>query len=110
MPGHSGLLSVFKGPGNLNKNRLRHVLVDVIRTMHIELPIQQDVIVGDVAANTLVNQDDHISFCAPDSSIRERRQKDKEERLSLVLWRRPVTTLHYFLLETLIKLKEWTLK
>ncbi|KAG7226114.1 hypothetical protein INR49_018725 [Caranx melampygus] len=45
-----------------------------------------------------------------DSSIRERRQKDKEERLSMVLWRRPVTTLHYFLLETLIKLKEWTLQ
>uniref|UniRef100_A0A667YPB5 Vacuole membrane protein 1 n=1 Tax=Myripristis murdjan TaxID=586833 RepID=A0A667YPB5_9TELE len=45
-----------------------------------------------------------------DSSVRERRQKDKEERLSLVLWRRPITTLHYFLLETLIKLKEWTLK
>ncbi|XP_077579617.1 vacuole membrane protein 1 [Stigmatopora nigra] len=47
---------------------------------------------------------------ATDSSIRERRQRDKEERLSLVLWRRPVTTLHYFLLETLIKLKEWTIK
>ncbi|XP_044057158.1 vacuole membrane protein 1 [Siniperca chuatsi] len=45
-----------------------------------------------------------------DSSLRERRQKDKEDRLSLVVWRRPVTTLHYFLLETLIKLKEWTFK
>ncbi|TMS07292.1 Vacuole membrane protein 1 [Larimichthys crocea] len=45
-----------------------------------------------------------------DSSVKERRQKDKEDRLSLVVWRRPVTTLHYFLLETLIKLKEWTLK
>uniref|UniRef100_A0A8C2WSU9 Vacuole membrane protein 1 n=1 Tax=Cyclopterus lumpus TaxID=8103 RepID=A0A8C2WSU9_CYCLU len=45
-----------------------------------------------------------------DSSVRERRQKDKEDRLSLVVWRRPVTTLHYFLLETLIKLKEWTVK
>uniref|UniRef100_A0A1A7YLS8 Vacuole membrane protein 1 n=1 Tax=Iconisemion striatum TaxID=60296 RepID=A0A1A7YLS8_9TELE len=43
-----------------------------------------------------------------DLSVRDRRQKDKEERLSLVLWRRPVTTLQYFLLETLIKLKEWT--
>nr|XP_061797376.1 vacuole membrane protein 1-like isoform X1 [Nerophis lumbriciformis] len=45
-----------------------------------------------------------------DSSIRERRQRDKEERLSLVLWRRPFITLHYFLLETLIKLREWTIK
>uniref|UniRef100_G3NVB8 Vacuole membrane protein 1 n=1 Tax=Gasterosteus aculeatus aculeatus TaxID=481459 RepID=G3NVB8_GASAC len=47
---------------------------------------------------------------ATDSSVRERRQRDKEDRLSLVVWRRPVTTLHYFLLETLIKLKEWTVK
>ncbi|XP_061924393.1 vacuole membrane protein 1 isoform X2 [Entelurus aequoreus] len=45
-----------------------------------------------------------------DSTIRERRQRDKEERLSLVLWRRPLTTLHYFFLELFIKLKEWTLK
>ncbi|KAM6945955.1 vacuole membrane protein 1-like [Aplochiton taeniatus] len=45
-----------------------------------------------------------------DSAARERRQKDKEERLSLVLWKRPCTTLHYFLLETLVTLKEWTLK
>lgn len=45
-----------------------------------------------------------------DSLIRDRRLRDKEERLSLILWRRPVTTLHYFLLETLIKLKELTLK
>ncbi|XP_056467757.1 vacuole membrane protein 1 [Gadus chalcogrammus] len=45
-----------------------------------------------------------------DASVRERREKDKEERLSLVLWRRPITTLQYFLLETLIKLKELAMK
>lgn len=45
-----------------------------------------------------------------DTLLKERRQKDKEERLSLVLWRRPLTTLQYFLLETLIKLKELTYK
>lgn len=47
---------------------------------------------------------------AADAAARERRQKDKEGRLSLVLWKRPVTTLQYFLLETLVKLKELTLK
>ncbi|KAG7276889.1 hypothetical protein CRUP_034765 [Coryphaenoides rupestris] len=47
---------------------------------------------------------------SPDVSVRERREKDKEDRLSLVLWRRPITTLQYFLLETLVKLKEFTLK
>uniref|UniRef100_A0A4W5QC07 Vacuole membrane protein 1 n=1 Tax=Hucho hucho TaxID=62062 RepID=A0A4W5QC07_9TELE len=45
-----------------------------------------------------------------DSVVSERRQKDREERLALVLWRRPIVTLHYFLLETFITLKEWTLK
>ncbi|CAI5694165.1 unnamed protein product [Oreochromis niloticus] len=53
---------------------------------------------------------DKLNGKSADLSLRERRQKDKEERLSLVLWRRPVTTLHYFLLETLLKLKEWTFK
>ena len=46
----------------------------------------------------------------PDSSVSERRHKDREERMSLVLWRRPMVTLNYFLLETLITLKDWTLK
>ncbi|NP_001134916.1 vacuole membrane protein 1 [Salmo salar] len=45
-----------------------------------------------------------------DSAVSERRQKDREERLALVLWRRPIVTLHYFLLETFITLKKWTLK
>uniref|UniRef100_A0A8C7V0E9 Vacuole membrane protein 1 n=1 Tax=Oncorhynchus mykiss TaxID=8022 RepID=A0A8C7V0E9_ONCMY len=45
-----------------------------------------------------------------DSAVSERRQKDREERLALVLWRRPIVTLNYFLLETFITLKEWTLK
>ncbi|XP_051966100.1 vacuole membrane protein 1 isoform X2 [Xyrauchen texanus] len=45
-----------------------------------------------------------------DSSLRERKQQDREERLSLVLWKRPFITLQYFFLETLITLKEWTWK
>lgn len=42
--------------------------------------------------------------------MKARRQKDREERLSLVVWKRPLTTLHYFLLEALLETKEWTLK
>lgn len=45
-----------------------------------------------------------------DSSLRERKQQDKEERLSLVIWKRPVQTIQYSFLETLITFKEWTLK
>lgn len=48
--------------------------------------------------------------CFPDSVMKARRQKDREERLSLVVWKRPLTTLHYFLLEALLETKEWTLK
>ena len=58
---------------------------------------------------TIVLVNEHVPVL-PDSSVSERRHKDREERLSVVLWRRPVVTLHYFLLETLITLKEWTLK
>lgn len=66
--------------------------------------------VVEVEATIPVFEVDYISVCSPDASVRERRQKDKEDRLSLVVWRRPITTLHYFLLETLIKLKELTKK
>uniref|UniRef100_A0A8C9U6E6 Vacuole membrane protein 1 n=1 Tax=Scleropages formosus TaxID=113540 RepID=A0A8C9U6E6_SCLFO len=38
----------------------------------------------------------------------ERKQRDKEERMGLVLWKKPVLTLQYFLLEALITLKQWT--
>lgn len=102
------LLSVFKGTNNLAYNRIRTRLVGVTHVMYIAVPVQQGAIIIDVDTSSTVCQGD--SVCSPDSSVRERRQKDKEERLSLVVWRRPVTTLHYFLLETLIKLKEWTFK
>lgn len=77
--------------------------------MYLATPIQQDAII-DVETSITECEGDCNFVCPPDSSVRERRQRDKEERLSLVVWKRPVTTLHYFLLETLIKLKEWTFK
>ncbi|XP_059829612.1 vacuole membrane protein 1 isoform X3 [Hypanus sabinus] len=43
-------------------------------------------------------------------SLNERKLKDQEERETIVLWRRPVTTLHYFLLEVIIDFKEWAIK
>lgn len=99
------LLSVFKVANNLNRTRR----LGVTCVMYLALPIQQDAII-DLDPSITVCQGDRNSVCSPDSSVRERRQKDKEDRLSLVVWRRPVTTLHFFLLETLIKLKEWTLQ
>uniref|UniRef100_A0A672G094 Vacuole membrane protein 1 n=1 Tax=Salarias fasciatus TaxID=181472 RepID=A0A672G094_SALFA len=37
----------------------------------------------------------------------ERKQKDREEREALVLWKKPVQTLYYFTLELLITLESW---
>lgn len=82
-------------------------LVAVTSAMYLALCIEHEAVI-DVEEIITVCQDEYNSVCFADSSIRERRQKDKEDRLSLVLWRRPLTTLHYFLLETLVKLKEWT--
>ncbi|XP_036416912.1 vacuole membrane protein 1-like [Colossoma macropomum] len=41
------------------------------------------------------------------ASLSELKQRNKKERLTLVLWNRPALTLHYFLLEMFITLKEW---
>ncbi len=77
--------------------------------MFLDLQTEHNAVIdSDVSIKVCESECD--TLCSPDASVRERRQKDKEDRLSLVLWRRPVTTLQYFLLETLIKLKEWTLK
>lgn len=66
--------------------------------MHLHSAVKQEAVIECTCA------------CFPDFAMKERRQKDREERLSLVLWKRPLTTLHYFLLETLMEVKEWTLK
>uniref|UniRef100_A0A803SPC4 Ribosomal protein S6 kinase beta-1 n=1 Tax=Anolis carolinensis TaxID=28377 RepID=A0A803SPC4_ANOCA len=49
------------------------------------------------------------NFTEP-SSLGEQKRKDREERQGIVLWRKPLVTLQYFFLETLISLKEWTIK
>ncbi|XP_072514666.1 vacuole membrane protein 1-like isoform X3 [Salminus brasiliensis] len=41
------------------------------------------------------------------ASLAELKQRDKQERLTLVLWKRPALTLHYFLLEMFIVLNGW---
>ncbi|XP_045895630.1 vacuole membrane protein 1-like isoform X1 [Micropterus dolomieu] len=43
----------------------------------------------------------------PELSVDDRKQRDREERESLVLWKKPLLTLHFFTLELLITLKEW---
>ncbi|XP_054481675.1 vacuole membrane protein 1-like [Anoplopoma fimbria] len=45
-----------------------------------------------------------------DLSVDERKQRDREECETLVLWKKPVLTLHYFTLELLVTLKEWLLR
>ncbi|KAM6465088.1 vacuole membrane protein 1 isoform 4-T5 [Liasis olivaceus] len=47
---------------------------------------------------------------AESSLSSEQRRKEQEARQSIVLWGKPVVTLQYFFLETLINAKEWTIK
>lgn len=77
--------------------------------MYSALSIDQDAVIH-VDKYVSVSEGEFNSLFFPDSAVKERRQKEKEDRLSLVIWRRPITTLHYFVLETLIKLNEWTFK
>ena len=81
-------------------------------TISTEQSVQDMVSSEKEQVSITLNHGDDMSdcVCTPDAAARERRQKDKEGRLSLVLWKRPVTTLQYFLLETLVKLKELALK
>ncbi|XP_037604325.1 vacuole membrane protein 1-like isoform X2 [Sebastes umbrosus] len=43
-------------------------------------------------------------------SVDDRKQREREERETLVLWKKPLLTLHYFTLELLITLKEFLLR
>ncbi|XP_038670580.1 vacuole membrane protein 1 isoform X2 [Scyliorhinus canicula] len=43
-------------------------------------------------------------------TLNERKLRDQEERETIVLWRRPIITLQYFLLETTLDLKESALR
>ncbi|XP_070591475.1 vacuole membrane protein 1 [Erythrolamprus reginae] len=40
----------------------------------------------------------------------EQRRKEREARQSIVLWAKPILTFQYFFLETLLNLKDWTIK
>lgn len=49
----------------------------------------------------------HTVLLDSELSVDERKQKDVEERETLVLWKKPLLTLYYFTLEMLITLKDW---
>ncbi|XP_025927188.1 vacuole membrane protein 1 isoform X2 [Apteryx rowi] len=55
-------------------------------------------------------KEQHNGNFTDSSLLSERKRRDREERLNIVLWRQPLVTLQYFFLETLINLKEWTIK
>ncbi|XP_035289033.1 vacuole membrane protein 1-like isoform X3 [Anguilla anguilla] len=54
-------------------------------------------------------RDECVAPLSPDApSPAERRRRDREERLGLLLWKKPLLTLRYFLLELLLTLRDWT--
>ncbi|XP_072273406.1 vacuole membrane protein 1 [Pyxicephalus adspersus] len=56
------------------------------------------------------SKEQHNGNFTDPSFMNERKRRDREERQSIVLWRKPFITLQYFFLETLINLKELSLK
>lgn len=59
---------------------------------------------------TTMNKEQHNGSFTDHSLLIEKKKKEREERQNLVLWRRPLITLQYFCLETVIDLKTWTIK
>nr|XP_033778713.1 vacuole membrane protein 1 [Geotrypetes seraphini]XP_033778714.1 vacuole membrane protein 1 [Geotrypetes seraphini]XP_033778715.1 vacuole membrane protein 1 [Geotrypetes seraphini] len=58
---------------------------------------------------TMSKEQHNGNFTDP-SLLNERKKRVREERQSIVLWKQPLITLQYFFLETIVKLKEWTIK
>ncbi|XP_065818764.1 vacuole membrane protein 1-like [Labrus bergylta] len=54
-----------------------------------------------------VKEQDNGELADSELSVIEMKQRDREERESLVMWKNPLLTLYYFTLELLITLKEW---
>ncbi|KAM6465086.1 vacuole membrane protein 1 isoform 2-T3 [Liasis olivaceus] len=57
-----------------------------------------------------MSKEHHNGSFLESSLSSEQRRKEQEARQSIVLWGKPVVTLQYFFLETLINAKEWTIK
>ncbi|NWZ16017.1 VMP1 protein, partial [Agelaius phoeniceus] len=57
-----------------------------------------------------MSKEQHNGSFTDSSMLSERKRREREERLNIVLWKKPLVTLQYFCLETLINLKEWTIK
>uniref|UniRef100_A0A8D2L2A1 Vacuole membrane protein 1 n=1 Tax=Varanus komodoensis TaxID=61221 RepID=A0A8D2L2A1_VARKO len=57
-----------------------------------------------------MNKEQHNGNFAEPSSLSEQKRRERDERQSIVLWKKPLLTLQYFSLETFINLKEWTIK
>ncbi|KAM5274639.1 vacuole membrane protein 1 isoform 2-T2 [Ctenodactylus gundi] len=57
-----------------------------------------------------MNKEQHNGNFTDPSPMNEKKRRDREERQNIVLWRQPLITLQYFILETLVVLKEWTSK
>ncbi|KAE8624742.1 hypothetical protein XENTR_v10006036 [Xenopus tropicalis] len=57
----------------------------------------------------MAKEQNNGSFQDP-SFLSDRKSRDREERQSIVLWRKPLITLQYFILEVLITLKDWSIR
>ncbi|XP_041657953.1 vacuole membrane protein 1-like isoform X2 [Cheilinus undulatus] len=54
-----------------------------------------------------VKEQENGELADSEPSVDKRKQRDREDRETLVLWKNPLLTVYYFTLELLITLKEW---
>ena len=45
-----------------------------------------------------------------DHQMKKMKEADRLERENIVLWKRPITTLHYFTIELCLDIKEYAIK
>ena len=77
----------------------------LIRKFHFDFSIQTKLMAARKGGAQANGNSTHLQV-SDDSRMRD----ENKERDSIVLWRKPVTTIHYFLVELILDIKEYTIK
>lgn len=60
--------------------------------------------------NSMKSGDVNGDYRSYDLQFKKGMDEEIQERESIVLWKRPITTVHYFLVELLLNIQEYALK
>lgn len=62
------------------------------------------------SANAAVLNQRNLDFQLQNDNLADLKRREREARKQLVLWKKPLTTLQYFIIELILQSKEWFLK